>query len=1000
MILTKIYINNEQIDLTDEVSIPLNFNIADIREPEKRSTTWSKTVVLPGTTFNNQLFSNIWNVNAVINSTGTTNFTPNFNPNLKAIAEITYNEATQFKGICQLLNVNVTDKYEIQYEVAFFGELQNVYQFFNNKYLRDLDFSEYNHKYTLFNQQLSWNNTNGYVYPMIDYGFQINSRFNVTNMFPALFVKTIIDKMFNDAGFTYQSSFFNSEIFKKLVIPYSGGSALKLTNQQVTERTGRASKTSTQVITLDKQPITLSDGSREYATRLIYQDKTTAPNSDIGNNFSDQQGGTNYQTFTIEKTGTYTLNAFVRANVTHFPQASTVDLATRGNQLPTVGKLLIIKNPANYGSYFTNNGSEQILASRTIYLKSELINEGVPDSFMITCNTVGGTITSGTTSLTADGQLSISANLNANDIIQVRILKDYGVSYLLGFSNETAFYRVGTVNEQGGVNSYCKLNILQDSYFSVALADTNIQENDDVEVNAVLPDKIKQSEFFNSIVKAFNLFVEVDKGNANKLIIEPRPTFYSSGTTQDFTDKLDYSKETKIIPLGELNNKSYVFSYKEDTDYFNSNYKTTYNEIYGQKKYDILNDFLKGEVRTELIFSPTPLVDTIGHDRVISKIYTLESNGTIKPTQSNIRLLYWGGLKTTNVQWQHIATSGTTFRSDYPYAGHLDDVNNPTFDLNFGTPYQVYYTPIKYTGNNLYNKYWRDYIEQIADKDSKIFTGYFLLNEFDIQNLDFRDTYFFENDYWRLNKIIDYDRINNQPTKCEFIKLKTLPDYVDDIGVDINGGVKDLDTETPAPTARLGTTFNNNQIADGAIVSGRNNIVSSGDGVIVSGESNVIGVGSKNLSILASTGVTILGGVSNVSVTNSSGITVTESNVTYNNGIKTLNNVSYKKYVALLSQSGVTAPTVVELETTMSSGITSSYYLVGEYLLLSNAEFTANKTFVMINQTGLSMTGIQAIILANRIGNSEILIQVADTMGTGYMDNVLLDTQIEIRVYS
>jgi hypothetical protein len=54
----------------------------------------------------------------------------------------------------------------------------------------------------------------------------------------------------------------------------------------------------------------------------------------------------------------------------------------------------------------------------------------------------------------------------------------------------------------------------------------------------------------------------------------------------------------------------------------------------------------------------------------------------------------------------------------------------------------------------------------------------------------------------------------------------------------------------------------------------------------------------------------------------------------------------------------------------------------------------------MINQTGLSMIGTQAIILANRIGNSEILIQVADTMGTGYMDNVLLDTQIEIRVYS
>jgi hypothetical protein len=987
MILTKIYINNEQIDLTDEVSIPLNFNIADIREPEKRSTTWSKTVILPGTTFNNKLFSNIWNVNAVINSTGTTNFTPNFNPNLKAVAEITYNEATQFKGICQLLNVNVTDKYEIQYEVAFFGELQNVYQFFNNKYLRDLDFSEYNHKYTLYNQELSWGNTSGFCYPMIDYGFQINSRFNVTNMFPALFVKTIIDKMFSDAGFSYQSNFFNSTIFKKLVIPYSGASALKLTNQQVTERTGRASKTSTQTIKQDNQYPILGDGSREYAVTLNYQDKTTAPNNDVGNNFSDQDGGSNYQTFTIEKSGTYTISAYVRANVKHYPTAANVSLATTFN---TVGILGIIRNPQNKGSYI------QTIASRVINIQPYAAIAAREDSFnILNQQNYSATISSGSTSLTSDGTLSINAYLEKNDIIQVKISKTAGDQL-----SPPSLYTVGTSRETVGLNSYAELNILQDSYFSVALADTNIQEDDDVEINAVLPDKIKQSEFFNSIVKAFNLFVEVDKANANKLIIEPRPTFYSSGTVQDWSDKIDYSKETKIIPLGELNTKSYVFSYKEDSDYFNQNYKTTFNEIYGQKKYDILNDFLKGEVRTELIFSPTPLVDTIGHDRVLSKIYTLNSNGQIQPTQSNLRLLYWGGLKTTNVQWQHIATSGTTFRSNYPYAGHLDDVQNPTFDLNFGVPYQVYYTPIKYTGNNLYNKYWKDYIEQISDKDSKIFSGYFLLNEWDIQNLDFRDTYFFENEYWRLNKIIDYDRINNQPTKCEFIKLKTLPPFEDDNGVDINGGTKEINLDTPAPTGRVATTFNNNQIADGAIVSGRNNIVQSGEGVIVSGDSNVVGAGSKNISVLASSGVTVLGGVSNVAITNSSGVTVTESNVSYNNGIKTLNNVSYKKYVALLTQTGVTAPTINVLETTMSSGITSSYYAVGEYKLISNGEFTANKTFVMINQTGLSMVGVQAIILANRIGNNEIAVQVADTLGSGYLDDVLLDTQIEIRVYS
>jgi hypothetical protein len=981
MILTKIYINNEQIDLKEDVSIPLNFNIADIREPEKRSTTWSKTVILPGTTFNNDLFSNIWNVNAVINSTGTTNFSPNFNPNLKAQAEITYNEAIQFKGICQLLNVNVTDKYEIEYEVAFFGELQNVYQFFNNKYLRDLDFSEYNHKYTLYNQELSWGNTSGFCYPMIDFGFGINSQFKVTEMFPALYVKTIIDKMFLDAGFSYSSSFFETQLFKKLIIPYSGASTLKLTAEQVRDRTMRASKTATQSI-INNNSGTVTAPEVANATRLIYPDKTTPPNFDDGNNWFDQQGGVNYQTYVVPKSGTYNLTAFIKANVTHLPSTATADLT---NSTVGVGMFAIYKN------------SIQVIANIPCYMKQISAQVNVDDSFMFTASnstTLPATLTSGTTSLTSEGQLSITTYLAQNDIIQIKYANfgSYNQPYQVGTSVFYSIYSNSGTKQEWNNTSKFQMNVLQDSFFSVQLTDTNIQEGDDVEVNVVLPDKIKQSDFFNSIIKAFNLFVEVDKGNPKKLLIEPRPTFYASGTTRDWSYKLDYSKETKIIPLGELNNKTYLFTYAEDTDFFNADYKTTYNEVYGQRKYEVLNDFLKGEVVTQLIFSPTPLVNTIGHDRVISKIYTLDANGTIKPTQSNIRLLYWGGLKPTNNAWQHIATSGTTSRNDFPYAGHLDDVNNPTFDLNFGVPNQVYYTAQRYTANNLYNKYWRDYIEQISDKDSKIFSGYFLLNEFDIQSLDFRDLFFFENEYWRLNKIIDYDRVMNQPTKCEFIKLKTLPNYTDDSGIDINGGSEDLDNLTPAPTAR-GIAFNNNYVAIGALVSGRNNLVQSGDGVIVSGQDNVVGVGSKNVTITSSTGVTVLGGVSNISVTNSSGLTVSESNVTYNNGIKTNNNVSYKHYIALLYQSGITAPTAYVLENTLSNLITWTRNAVGEYEGTLTGEFTQYKTSIYCNNT------FRGEIVSARKNNNVIEVYTYDSDGNS-QDDALIYTTIEIRVYN
>ena len=50
--------------------------------------------------------------------------------------------------------------------------------------------------------------------------------------------------------------------------------------------------------------------------------------------------------------------------------------------------------------------------------------------------------------------------------------------------------------------------------------DSTIQEGDTVILSDVLPDKIKQSDFFNSIIKMFNLFIEIDKSDSKKLKFE------------------------------------------------------------------------------------------------------------------------------------------------------------------------------------------------------------------------------------------------------------------------------------------------------------------------------------------------------------------------------------------------------------------------------------------------------------------------------------------------
>jgi hypothetical protein len=240
--------------------------------------------------------------------------------------------------------------------------------------------------------------------------------------------------------------------------------------------------------------------------------------------------------------------------------------------------------------------------------------------------------------------------------------------------------------------------------------------------------------------------------------------------------------------------------------------------------------------------------------------------------------------------------------------------------------------------------------------------------------------------------------------------------WVDDSGFDVNGGLFTTSSGDTAPRANR-SYFNNNIVAIGALVSGYDNIVSSGNGVIVTGNNNYIaptaintavmcssGVtvldNTSNISVVASTGVTVLSGVSNIAVTNSSGVTITESNVSYNNGIKTLNSSTYKKYIAILSQYGTDDPLVNVLENTMSSGITCFYNSVGEYFIESSAyEFIEGKTFVMINQTSIYPSGLQFIIYAKRVSNTTIVINTLD-LSLNVTDQILNETAIDIRVYS
>ena len=221
--MTRIFIENNELDLTQGLSNQLTYAIDDLQNLDSKSTAFSKTIILPGTTRNNSLLGNIFEfTNANFSNDNAANVNYNFNASRSAVCRIEVDGMQIIKGVFRLLEI-IRDGRYIEYECAVFGELGGFVNALGNSRLEDLDFSAYNHNYTYANITNSWSFTagSGYVYPLVDYGnYSTNKKdFQYKTFRPALFLREYIDKIITNAGYTWESNFFNTAFFKRIIIP-------------------------------------------------------------------------------------------------------------------------------------------------------------------------------------------------------------------------------------------------------------------------------------------------------------------------------------------------------------------------------------------------------------------------------------------------------------------------------------------------------------------------------------------------------------------------------------------------------------------------------------------------------------------------------------------------------------------------------------------------------------------------------------------------------------
>jgi hypothetical protein len=80
-----------------------------------------------------------------------------------------------------------------------------------------------------------------------------------------------------------------------------------------------------------------------------------------------------------------------------------------------------------------------------------------------------------------------------------------------------------------------------------------------------------------------------------------------------------------------------------------------------------------------------------------------------------------------------------------------------------------------YTNANLVNTYYYRFIQEITNKNSKIVRAYFRITPTDWYNLQFKNLYFFEGQYWRLNKVENYNPTDEGVYLCEFLLAQFIP---------------------------------------------------------------------------------------------------------------------------------------------------------------------------------------------------------------------------------
>ena len=1016
---------NKEIQIDESFGVSLDAQIQDVRELGEVKSSSSKPLFVRSTEEVNELFGFLFNINAS---------TLQFDTNVKQECRLIRDGEVLADGYFQITNIDYLSKHEYIYEITVFDEQTDFFTAIQENELSDLDFSQYDHTYDLSEIQFSWGkDANSLPYIYLLHNSQESSYWTeIVDFRPAFYVKWLVDYIFASYGFKYQSDFFESDLFKELVIPFSSNDGLPtISDAEVENRkfivrgacfNVYSGLTANLPALVGNEPPPPALNTIREIYPIPVDDQTSGDTNLI------QEGSCSPVNF-----GEVTYYTPIRTGADNI----TFEFVIEGEIEDVSGNNLVPSpTPAN------------ALSRSHIWFVVEMRKRkaAATNATSVDTNQTGGNLISIATNelvATTIVPIPLPSSISSGDVAPIN---DTIIGQFLNVEVEQGAEYFFTVQisrfaMSRAANPVIRENVkfelfLQNGKIFNEPIKVELNEGSILQINEFLPQNFKQKDFLRSLTKMFNL--KWSPIGDRTILVEPRDDFYKKGNIIDLRNNDEFfltKKPSQYKAVNELQKKEVVFRYKDDADSsdkqemlerrLQKDYFDAFKEYYGQQRIRFENENLRGEQVIEPDFSPTIPGFSTSIDngrRYISSLIDARN------PKCNYRILFVNRLSNTGRNVINLNKATKVYNTTTPDAGqnfetvylsdlvigthYRNDPFEPTFDLNFGRVRQSLF-PTKGTDNNLFNTFWINDI--LSMNTSKMVVAHFYISNFQYSRLRLFDVLYFEKTeysrYFIINKIIEYNAKTGE-AKMELItydpsqQFPRIPQPVDD---DVIWQPIDFDfavnTGLPSDQISIGQTINNgfnNEIEDGSIVSGNNNVV--GRNSFVTGNDNLVGekvmVFGDNNQITETKNVLVIGdGFTDADVEEG---TIVAKNLVAGN---------VPKYVmkGYISQSGFDAPKVVYTAVDTIGDLVFARADFGTYTVSSSKFNSLYNVFIHVGMPRMISFRSRFAWAWYNAGTQQGIIHSYDDTGAApspppfvvpdLLDNVLDLTPITIEIY-